>query len=286
MDWKKGRKSQNVQDRRKGGGGGGKIAAGGGIIAIIALVLTLTTGKDFTGLLSMLDLQGGTEQVDYEYVTEFDPSDSLGEMISVMLASTEDVWNRLFKEHNLGTYKEPELAIFKGQIPTACGMGSAAMGPFYCPADHTVFIDLSFCQELATRFKAPGNFAIAYVIGHEVGHHVQTLLGISRQVQSQRGKISEKEYNKLSVKQELQADFLAGVWAYYEMRTTGMVRPEDLEVALRAASAIGDDRLQMEAQGYVVPDAFTHGTSEQRMYWFKKGFETGDLSLGNFDLIQ
>lgn len=285
MDWKKGRKSRNVQDRRKGGAG--KVAAGGGGLLIIGIIISLITGQDFTSFFAGDNLNLGTSQESYEYITDFDQDDSLGEMVSVMLASTEDVWTRIFEEQNLGRpYSEPDLVLFRGQTQSACGMGAASMGPFYCPADSSVYIDLSFCNELKTRFKAPGNFAIAYVIGHEVGHHIQTLLGISQQVQAQRGRISEKEYNKLSVKLELQADFLAGVWAYYELRSTGMIQDGDLEVALNAANAIGDDKLQMEAQGYVVPDAFTHGTSEQRMYWFKKGFETGDLRLGNYNNIQ
>ncbi|HZH88329.1 MAG TPA: neutral zinc metallopeptidase [Chitinophagaceae bacterium] len=283
MDWKKGRTSKNVQDRR---GKGGKVVAGGSILVIVGIVLSLVTGQDFTQLFNDQNLGTATSQ-SHEYITDYDESDSLAEMVSVMLASTEDVWTNLFQKENLGMrYQPPELVLFSGQVNSACGAAGASMGPFYCPADQRVFIDLTFCDELRTRFNAPGNFAIAYVIGHEVGHHIQHLLGIAGQVQSQRGRLSEKEYNKLSVKLELQADFLAGVWAYHEMRSTGMIEDGDLQVALNAASAIGDDNLQMEAQGYVVPDAFTHGTSQQRMYWFKKGFDTGNLSLGAFNSIQ
>lgn len=281
MEWKKGRKSTNVQDRR---GGGGKVVAGGSALVIIGIVLSLVTGQDFTQFFNNQNFGAVTQSS--EYITDFDETDSLAEMVSVMLASTEDVWTEIFRNEGLGKYQAPDLVLFSGQVSSACGNASAAMGPFYCPADKNVFIDLSFCHELRTRFKAPGNFAIAYVIGHEVGHHIQNLLGIAGKVQSQRGRISEKEYNQLSVKMELQADFLAGVWAHYELRSTGMIQDGDLEVALRAANAIGDDNLQMEAQGYVVEESFTHGTSEQRMYWFKRGYDTGDLSLGNFDNIR
>jgi predicted metalloprotease len=176
--------------------------------------------------------------------------------------------------------------MFDEAVQSACGGASAAMGPFYCPADHKVYIDLSFCNELRDKFRAPGNFAVAYVVAHEVGHHIQNLLGINEQVQRQREKLSEADYNKLSVKLELQADFFAGVWAYHANRMRNILEPGDLESALTAANAIGDDKLQKEAQGYIVPDAFTHGSSQQRMYWFKKGFETGDLNQGRYQDIK
>jgi predicted metalloprotease len=202
-----------------------------------------------------------------------------------VLASTEDVWSAIYRDNNQ-QYKAPKLVVFDNAVESACGNASAAMGPFYCPADYKVYIDLSFCNELRDRFRAPGNFAVAYVVAHEVGHHIQNMMGVSEQVQRQRGRVSEAEYNKLSVKLELQADFLAGVWAYHANRTRRILEPGDLEAALTAANAIGDDKLQKEAQGYVIPDAFTHGTSQQRMYWFKKGFETGDLNQGRYQDIR
>lgn len=203
------------------------------------------------------------------------------QFVSVVLAETEDVWNKLFTEAG-STYREPTLALFHSATDAeGCGFASAAAGPFYCPADQKVYIDLSFYDELKNRFNAPGDFAMAYVIAHEVGHHVQNLLGISDKLQSARGRVSEKEYNKLSVKLELQADFFAGVWAHHTQKMKNILDPGDIEEALNAANAIGDDKLQQESQGRVVPDAFTHGTSEQRMYWFKKGYETGDIEQGD-----
>jgi predicted metalloprotease len=195
------------------------------------------------------------------------------------------VWTQIYAQNN-SEYEKPVLQMFSNATQSACGGASSAMGPFYCPADHKVSIDLTLCDELRDRFNAPGEFAVAYVVAHEVGHHVQNLMGISQQVQEQRGKLSEAEYNKLSVKLELQADFLAGVWANHANRMEKILEPGDLEAALTAANAIGDDKLQKESQGYVVPDAFTHGSSEQRMYWFKKGYETGDLNQGRYQDIQ
>jgi predicted metalloprotease len=206
-------------------------------------------------------------------------------MVAVVLASTEDVWSHIFSQSG-SQYSPPGLVLFSNSTQSGCGGAASAMGPFYCPVDQKVYIDLSFCQELRDRFRAPGNFAVAYVVAHEVGHHVQNLLGISEKVQQLRARLSEAEYNKLSVKLELQADFLAGVWGYYANHNQNMLEPGDLEAALTAANAIGDDKLQKESQGYIVPDAFTHGTSQQRMYWFKKGFATGDLNQGTFDDIQ
>ena len=203
-----------------------------------------------------------------------------------MLKDTEDVWNKLFQERG-ETYQEPKLVLFSGVDQSGCGTASAAMGPFYCPEDAKVYIDLSFYDDLQSRFGAPGDFAMAYVVAHEVGHHVQDLWGISDKVHAMRQRLSEEEYNKLSVKLELQADFLAGVWAHHDQELNNMLEPGDIEEALTAANAIGDDRLQKQSQGYVVPDAFTHGTSAQRMYWFKKGFETGDIEQGDtFSQVQ
>jgi predicted metalloprotease len=202
------------------------------------------------------------------------------EFVKVVLQDTEDVWNKLFQEQG-SDYQEPVLVLFTGSDQSACGMADAAMGPFYCPLDSKVYIDLSFYDDLQSRFGAPGDFAMAYVISHEVGHHVQHLLGITDKVHSQRDRLSQEENNRLSVKLELQADFLAGVWAHHAHELNNILEPGDIEEALGAANAIGDDRLQKQSQGHVVPDAFTHGTSEQRMFWFKKGYETGDLGQGD-----
>ena len=196
------------------------------------------------------------------------------------MADTEDVWNKLFEQQGR-QYQEPKLVLFTDRVQSACGFAQAATGPFYCPGDDNVYIDLSFQRTLSQRLGADGDFAMAYVVAHEVGHHVQNLLGISRQVQAQRSQISQEEYNRLSVKLELQADFLAGVWAHHADQMNDILEQGDIEEALRAANAIGDDRLQKQSQGYVVPDAFTHGTSEQRMHWFKRGYETGDMTQGD-----
>jgi predicted metalloprotease len=201
---------------------------------------------------------------------------ALVDFVSVVLADTEDTWHQLFRQMG-SKYEEPNLVLFRGATKTACGFGQAAMGPFYCPADHKVYIDLSFYSDLKDRFKAPGDFAQAYVIAHEVGHHVQTLLGISQKVQKAKRSTSEVEGNKLSVRQELQADCFAGIWAYHADRSRQLLEAGDIEEGLNAASAIGDDRLQKQSQGYVSPDSFTHGSSEQRVKWFKIGFEHGDL---------
>jgi predicted metalloprotease len=225
--------------------------------------------------------QQGTQQAgpdDTRKVTDY--SDANKRFSSVVLASTEDVWHDIFNNMNK-TYEEPKLHLFNGSVSSACGMAESATGPFYCPGDHKVYLDTEFFDEMRNKFHVNGDFAMAYVIAHEVGHHVQNLLGISAKLDRARGRMSEAEYNKLSVKLELQADFLAGVWANHAERMDTILEAGDIESALNAASAVGDDRLQKEAQGYVVPDAFTHGTSSQRMYWFKKGFTTGDLKQGD-----
>ena len=200
----------------------------------------------------------------------------LASFVKVVLADTEDVWNKQMKN-----YRDPTLVLFSGSVQSACGNASASTGPFYCSEDERVYIDLSFYQELKDRFNAPGDFAQAYVIAHEVGHHVQHILGITDKVHAMSGKLSEEEYNKLSVKLELQADFLAGVWAHHADNTNHMIEEGDFEEAINAASAIGDDRLQQQSQGYVTPDSFTHGTSEQRVRWFTKGFKSGDINDGD-----
>lgn len=283
MRWRGERESDNVEDRR-GMSGGGKVAVGGGLGAIIIVVIGLLTGKDFSSLLSTAPETTNTTQTS-DGPRAPRPDDSTAQFVKVVLASTEDVWNKIYTD-NGQQYAAPRLVMFDEAIQSACGNASSAMGPFYCPGDHKVYIDLSFCNELRDRFNAPGNFAVAYVVAHEVGHHLQSLMGISEQVQQQRARLSEADYNKLSVKLELQADFLAGVWAYHANRMRNILEPGDLESALTAANAIGDDKLQKEAQGYIVPDAFTHGTSQQRMYWFKKGYTTGDLNQGRYQDIR
>lgn len=275
MKWSGREGSGNVEDRR--GGGGGKIALGG-VGGLIVLLLYVFLGD---GNVSPTDL--GLDTNSLQNQQEYTPSaqeQEYAEFVSVVLKDTEDVWHALFNQMGSG-YVEPKLVLFTGSVDSGCGSASAATGPFYCPADSKVYIDLSFYDELAQRFGAPGDFAMAYVIAHEVGHHVQNLLGTSEQVQNMRSQLSETEMNALSVKLELQADFYAGVWAHHAQQMKGILETGDIEEALNAANAIGDDRLQKQAQGYIVPDAFTHGTSEQRMYWFKRGFETGDLSKGN-----
>src|SRR5690554_1599762 len=282
MQWRGGKQSKKVEDRR--GGSGRRVAKGGGIIALILVVLSIFTGRDLTGLLNLFD-QGTTVQTEQPVNRSPRPDDDMAELVSVVLASIEDVWTNLFNQQN-ARYQAPNLVMFDNITTSACGTASSAMGPFYCPGDNRVYIDLSFCNDLKNRFQAPGDFAVAYVVAHEVGHHVQNLLGITQQVHQMRGRLSERDYNALSVKMELQADFLAGVWGYYAKNTELQLDEQDLEEAIRAAYAIGDDRIQKQTQGYVVPDAFTHGTSQQRMYWFRRGFETGDLSLGEFNSIE
>ena len=275
MRWRGRRQSTNVQDRRRIGGR--QVATGGGCLTIIVIIVVFMLSDNPLQVLQQVQNQNPGIQTQAPTTPSDEASDELAAFVKVVLADTEDVWNQQFA--NMGArYREPTLVIFSGSDRSACGFASAATGPFYCPADETVFIDLSFYDQLRRRFKAPGDFAMAYVIAHEVGHHVQKLMGITEQVHSMRGRVSQSEYNNLSVRLELQADFLAGLWAHHAQRTQKILEEGDLEEAMRAANAIGDDRLQMESQGYVVPDAFTHGTSEQRMRWFRKGYETGDIN--------
>jgi len=272
MQWF-GKGSNNVEDGRSGGGG--KTVLGGGI-GIIIVVLGLFFGKDLTGLVSQMPAGQNTEVK--KGVPENDPQ---AKFVSGVLESTEQVWDAEFQAMGK-QYEYPTLRLFREGVQTACGSASAAVGPFYCPGDQKVYIDLSFYDELKNQFGAAGDFAQAYVIAHEVGHHVQNLLGISAKLDEARGRVSEKEYNRLSVKLELQADFFAGLWAHHAQNLKDFKLEEgDIEEALTAANAIGDDKLQKQATGEVKPDSFTHGTSEQRMYWFKKGFETGDIKQGD-----
>lgn len=274
MRWQGRRESGNVEDRRGGSRGG--LIAGGGIGGIVIALLIYFLGGDPSQVMNMQQ-SGPQQQLSPEQQAAEEEAASF---VKVVLAEAEDVWNKLFSEMNQ-QYREPTLVLFTGLVESACGNASSASGPFYCPADEKVYIDLSFYDELQHKLNAPGDFAMAYVIAHEVGHHIQNILGISEKVQRMRGRVSQAEYNKLSVKLELQADFLAGVWAHHTQKLQNIIEPGDIEEALNAANAIGDDRLQKQAQGYVVPDAFTHGTSQQRMYWFKKGFDTGDIRQGD-----
>lgn len=281
MKWKDRRRSSNVEDRRgrrsssRGGLGGGSIMGMGGGLGIIIVIVFALMGGDLGAILGPSSPNPGAN-IPYEQTQE---ENDLAEFVSVVLADTEDVWTEIFRENNQ-TYKKPNLVLFTDRVDSACGVAGASTGPFYCPADQKVYIDLSFYKDLSQKYKAPGDFAMAYVIAHEVGHHVQNLLGISKQVQDLRGQVSEKEYNEYSVRLELQADYLAGVFAYH-IKNQELLEEGDLEEAITAANAIGDDRLQKQAQGYVIPDSFTHGTSQQRMRWFKRGFQYGDLSHGD-----
>lgn len=273
MQWKGRRRSSNMEDRRGTGGlGAGGAGIFGGGLGIVLLVVYLLLGGDPGAIVDQTQMVNSDNQVVYEQSAE---EKELADFVLVVLADTEDVWHDIFKNEGR-TYQEPKLVLFSGQVKSACGIAGAATGPFYCPGDNKVYIDLSFYQQMETVLKAPGDTAMAYVIAHEVGHHVQNQLGVLEQVQGLRGRISEQEYNKLSVRTELQADYLAGVWAHYA-QDQKILEDGDIEEAINAAGAVGDDRIQKQAQGYVVPDSFTHGTSAQRTKWFMKGFEEGDL---------
>lgn len=275
MLWQGRRQSSNVEDRRGFSAGG--LAVGGGVIGVIALILNmLLGGGDVSQLPELLPGQQSGQTLPPEAQAA---DDERASFVKVVLAETEDVWNNIFQQQG-SDYQEPTLVLFRDAVQSACGTASSASGPFYCPADQKLYIDLSFYEELQSRFQAPGDFAMAYVVAHEVGHHIQTLLGTSAKVARARQQLSEAEYNRMSVKLELQADYYAGVWAHYANRAK-ILEEGDIQEALNAANAIGDDRLQKETQGHVVPDAFTHGTSAQRMFWFKKGFQTGDPSAGD-----
>jgi predicted metalloprotease len=284
MRWEGRRESQNVEDRRSMSAGG-KVLAGGSLLGVVILVVVnLLFGN---GDPSNIQLPQPAQQQSSRPLSASEQAadDQRASFVKVVLADTEDVWSKLFAQSGQ-RYPAPTLVLFRDRVQSACGNASSATGPFYCPADQKLYIDLSFYEELQTRFKAPGEFSMAYVVAHEVGHHIQKLMGTSDKVQRLRGRVSEAEYNKYSVRMELQADFYAGVWANHAQQITtadgkSIIEAEDINVALTAANAIGDDRLQRESQGYVVPESFTHGTSAQRMYWFRKGFVTGDLSQGD-----
>lgn len=271
MEWKGRRGSTNVEDRR---GMGGKTLVGGGIGSIVLVLVVLFMGGDPSDILS-----GVTSSPSNTKYVETEQDKELAEFVSVVLADTEDVWSSIFEQEGM-TYREPTLVLFSGSVQSACGIAGAAVGPFYCPADEKLYIDLSFYDELQSKFNAPGDFAMAYVIAHEVGHHVQKLLGVSDEMAKIRNQVSEEEYNKYSVRLELQADYLAGVWAHHA-KGMGVLEEGDYEEAITAASAVGDDTIQKRARGYVVPESFTHGTAEQRMRWFSKGFKAGNLDEGD-----
>ena len=272
MRWLGQRESDNVDDRRGSGGGG--LLVGGGIGTVVIAVIVMLLGGDPSQILN----QGGPSQATSQAPADPQADDQAAKFTKVILASTEDVWTQLFAARNL-QYTKPRLVLFRGVTQSGCGTASEASGPFYCPGDQQLYIDLSFYDELSQRFGAPGDAAMAYVVAHEIGHHVQKRIGIMDKVDQLREQLSERDYNKVSVRLELQADFFAGVWAKHAQNLN--FDQSDLQEALTAANAIGDDRLQQATQGRVVPDAFTHGTSAQRVYWFKKGFETGDMTQGD-----
>ncbi|BFM41571.1 neutral zinc metallopeptidase [Flavobacterium sp. CFS9] len=282
MKWKGTRESDNVEDRRSISGG--KVAIGGGVIGIIILLLNVFGGETGQTVGNVLEQMQGGQQATETAAPLSKEDEEMGHFVRSVLAKTEDTWEKKFAAEGL-TYEKPKLVLFRGSVNTACGGASSASGPFYCPGDQKVYMDLGFFEELKTKFGAQGgDFAIAYVIAHEIGHHIQTLLGTSAKMrEAQEGK-SEAEANKLSVALELQADFYAGVWAHDNQQ---YIEAGDIEEALSAANAVGDDAIQSKMQGQVVPDSFTHGTSAQRMFWFKKGFQTGDIKQGNtFDEIR
>ncbi len=276
MRWLGGRESDNVDDRRGSGGGG--LVVGGGIGTVVIAVIVMLLGGDPS---QILNRSAPTQQEQGSQAPDGpQPDDAAASFTRKVLASTEDVWGKIFQEQG-SQYQEPTLVMFRGVTSSGCGTAQQAMGPFYCPPDQKVYIDLSFYDELSQRFQAPGEFAMAYVVAHEIGHHVQNQLGIMRKVEQARQQMSEREYNKVSVRLELQADFFAGVWANRAQGKTISIDENDVESALTAANAIGDDKIQEQTQGRVVPDAFTHGSSAQRVYWFKKGLRTGDIRQGD-----
>jgi predicted metalloprotease len=277
MQWFGRRESTNVEDRRGFSGGG--IAAGSGIIGVIIYLLYTFLGGGNADPSQIPPINHSSTQ------TTLTPDQQKADnerasFVKVVLADTEDVWTEIFKQ-NGQQYTDPTLVLFRNTVTSACGNTSAASGPFYCPNDAKLYIDLSFFQEMQEKLNAPGDFAMAYVVAHEVGHHIQKLDGTAQKIERLRSQANEKDANRYSVMLELQADFLAGVWAHYEQKKKNIIEKGDIEEALNAANAIGDDRLQKQTEGVVVPDAFTHGTSEQRVYWFRKGYETGDISQGN-----
>lgn len=280
MRWQNREQSKNVEDRR--GRNMRRVGGGIGIGAIIMAILAIFLGQDPQQVIQNLQTEATTTSTT---AGSYQPANAeeaaLAELVKVTLKDTEDVWHKLFREQLNQRYQEPVLVIYSGTDRSACGFAQAATGPFYCPADQRVYIDLSFYQEMKNKFRAAGDFAMAYIIAHEVAHHVQFLLGITQQVEQQKRRSDRATANNLSVRLELQADFLAGVWTHHAQKMKNILEEGDIEEALNSAASVGDDRIQMQSRGYVVPDAFTHGTSEQRMRWFAKGLQTGDLTQGD-----
>ena len=278
MKWQGRRQSGNIEDRR-GMSSKGKLAAGGGVVAVVVILLQLFGGETGQVLAPIVNEMGngqGTQVEERELTAQ---EKEMGDFMNAVMVDTEDIWNEIFRENNLGNYKEPTLVLFYDAVSSGCGNASAASGPFYCPADQKLYMDLRFFEELKTRFGAKGgDFAIAYVTAHEVGHHIQTLLGTSQKVRQLQQQTNQTQANELSVAQELQADFYAGVWAHHNK---GYLEEGDIDEALSAANAVGDDAIQRRTQGSVQPDSFTHGTSEQRKYWFMRGYKTGDIRQGD-----
>ena len=274
MKWQGRRGSSNVEDRR-GMSTGGKVV-GGGIGTLVIVLLVFLLGGDPSSIIE----QGGAGTASSGPIEATDAENQMAQFVSVVLADTEEVWGKIFAESG-ATYRKPTLVLFRDQVQSACGYATAASGPFYCPGDEKVYIDLSFCDDLQTKYGAQGDFAVAYVIAHEIGHHVQNLMGILDEVQSERQRLSEVRANQLTVRLELQADFLAGVWAHHASQMFNSIEAGDIEEALNAASSIGDDVLQKKYQGRVIPDSFTHGTAAQRSSWLRKGWQTGDLNQGD-----
>ena len=278
MRWEFGRRSTNVEDRR-GTGMSGPVV-GGGIGAIILSVIVALLGGDPSVIWDQQEAPSDRPRTEAPQTQRSPANDRMADFVSVVLADTEDTWKSLFRQRG-ATYVEPKLVLFDGAVNSACGYARSAVGPFYCPRDQKLYIDLSFYQDLQNRYHAPGDFAQAYVIAHEVGHHVQNLMGISDKVQALQQRSDRVQANQLSVRLELQADCFAGIWANHANRSRHILEEGDIEEALNAASSIGDDRLQRQAKGYVVPEAFTHGSSAQRVHWFKQGIQSGDPAQCN-----
>jgi uncharacterized protein len=273
MKWQGREGSDNVEDRR--GISGRHVAIGGGVGTVVIAIIVLLLGGDPSQILNTQGTTDGTEQIQTTAA-----EDQMAQFVSVVLKDTETVWGKIF-EASGQTYRQPKLVLFRDQVESACGYASSASGPFYCPGDEKVYIDLSFCEQLKTKFGAYGDFAVAYVISHEIGHHVQNQLGILEKYNDLRSRSDEKNANKISVRIELQADFLSGMWAHYEESMLKTLEAGDIEEAMNAAAAVGDDNLELKYQGRIIPDSFTHGTSAQRKKWFKKGYETGDFEQGD-----
>ncbi len=277
MRWRGERQSDNVEDRRGMSiSRGAKVGGIGGLGLVAVVVISMLMGVDPSSILQVVEQNTQPSSISVEQSATTAANDDMRNFVAVVLAETEDVWNDTFQQAGK-TYEEPRLVLFSGAVDSACGMADSAVGPFYCPGDHKVYLDLAFFEELHSRFGASGDFAQAYVIAHEVGHHVQTLLGISEKVRELQSQAGKSENNKLSVKMELQADCLAGMWAHQADKKRNILEAGDVEEGLNAASAVGDDRIQKQTQGYVVPDGFTHGSSAQRVSWFQRGFEQGNI---------